>query len=121
MKLLITVVSPHIDAALDPRFGRAANFLFVDPDTLEWQAEPNPALNASGGAGIKAAQYAADHQCQAVLSGDFGPNAFDVLHAAGVSMYLFGDCTTAQQAVQAFNEGALVPLESPTASGHHGK
>ncbi len=121
MKLLITVTSPKFDAALDPRFGRAAYFLLVDSDSLAWEAQPNPAVNASGGAGIKAAQFAVDSGVGAVISGDCGPNAFDVLDAAGVSMYLFGSSQSVQQVLDDLQAGKLEKLGAPTSSGHHGK
>ena len=33
MKIAITAQGPELDAAVDPRFGRAAYFLIVDTDT----------------------------------------------------------------------------------------
>jgi predicted Fe-Mo cluster-binding NifX family protein len=117
MKLIITAASPSIDAPVDPRFGRGAHFIIVDPDTMEWQAVPNPALNAHGGAGIRAAQFVTDHKCGAAISGDFGPNAFEALSAAGVSMYLFGSCHTVADTIQSYKSGQLVQLTSPTGTG----
>ncbi len=121
MNLLITVTKPNIDAALDPRFGRAAYFLIVDSETKQWTAHPNPALNASGGAGVKSAQFVVNQGCQAVISGDCGPNAFDVLNAAGVSVYLFGSANSVQQVLDSLNAGKLEQLGAPTSSGHHGR
>ena len=117
MKLIITAASPGIDAPVDPRFGRGAHFIIVDPDTMEWQALPNPAMNAHGGAGTRAAQFVTDQKCSAVISGDFGPNAFDALNAVGISMYLFGSCQTVQAAIQSFKMGQLEQLTSPTGTG----
>ncbi len=121
MKVLITVTSPNFEAALDPRFGRAAYFLLVDSETLAWEAQPNPAVHASGGAGIKAAQFAVDSGCEAVISGDCGPNAFDVLDAADVSMFLFGSVQSVQQAIDGLKAGKLEKLGSPSSPGHHGR
>lgn len=121
MKVLITVTTPNIEAALDPRFGRAAYFLLVDSETLAWDVQPNPAVHASGGAGIKAAQFAVDSGCDVVISGDCGPNAFDVLDAAGVSMFLFGTAESVQQAIDGLKAGKLEKLGSPSSPGHHGR
>jgi len=120
MKIILSVTSPKLDSDLDPRFGRAAYYLIVDLDTMNWEAVENPALNASGGAGIQAAQFVTKHQCQAVLSGDFGPNAFNALKAAGVGMYLYGSASGVQQALDLFKAGKLEMLAAPTAAGHHG-
>lgn len=119
MKIILTTTAPDISSEIDPRFGRAACFLLVDSDTLEWQAHPNPAQAAAGGAGIQAAQFATSHQAQAAISGDFGPNAFDALKAAGVAMYLYGDVRTASEAIQRFKAGQLQEVGLPTQKGHH--
>ena len=117
MKIALTTVSPDIESEIDPRFGRGACFLIVDPETLEWQAVPNPAISAPGGAGIQAAQFVVDHSCDAVLSGDFGPNAFNALKAAGVSMFLYGSCRTVQEAIQRFKSGELDKTRAPVGAG----
>jgi len=114
MKILLTTTSPDIESDVDPRFGRGAYFLIVDPDTLEWQAEPNPALNATGGAGIQAAQYVTGQKCEAVISGDFGANAYNALNTAGIAMYLFGSCRTAREAIDHYKTGQLQQAGSPS-------
>ena len=114
MKILLTAVSPGLDSEIDPRFGRGAYFLIVDPDTSDWQAEPNPAKSASGGAGIRAAQFVSEHDCSAVISGDFGPNAFDALTEAGISMYTYGPYRTVNEALAGFKSGQLESFSSPT-------
>lgn len=120
MKLLLSVTSPKFDSDLDPRFGRAAYYLIVDLDTMDWDAVENPALNASGGAGIQAAQFVSERQCEVVLSGDFGPNAFNALKAAGVGMYRYGSAASVEQAIDLYKAGKLETLAAATAAGHHG-
>jgi len=119
MKIILTTTSPSIDSDVDPRFGRGAYFLVVDPDTLEWQAHPNPGVNAPGGAGTLAAQFVADQNAEAVISGDFGPNAYGALQAAGVAMYLFGASRTVREAIERFKAGQLERVGAPTGPGHH--
>lgn len=119
MKLILSTTSPNLDSEIDPRFGRGAYLLVVDTDTMQAEGHPNPGVNASGGAGIQAAQFAADQKAQAVLSGDFGPNAFDALKAAGIAMYLYGDTQTVRQAIERFQAGQLQQVGAPTQSGHH--
>jgi predicted Fe-Mo cluster-binding NifX family protein len=119
MKIVLTTVSPNLDAEVDPRFGRGANLLVVDTDTLEWKGHTNPGAHASGGAGIQAAQFVADQSAQAAISGDFGPNAFEALQAAGIAMYLYGDCHTVREAIERFKAGQLERVGAPTGSGHH--
>jgi predicted Fe-Mo cluster-binding NifX family protein len=121
MKIAITTMSPSIDAQVDPRFGRGAYFLVVESDTLEWQAEANPAVNASGGAGVQAAQIVAQHGAQVAISGDFGPNAYEALTAAGVQMFLTpaGESLTASDLLARYQRGELKQVTGPTGPGHH--
>lgn len=114
MKIVLTTIADGLDAQVDPRFGRCANYLVVDPDTMEWQTLPNPALNAPGGAGIQAAQFITDQGCEVVLSGDFGPNAFNALKAAGIRMYLYGQGGSAREMIQRYQEGLLESPSAPT-------
>jgi predicted Fe-Mo cluster-binding NifX family protein len=119
MKIILTTSSPDLNSDIDPRFGRGANFLVVDAETLAWQAHPNPGVSASGGAGSLAAQFVAKEKAQAVISGDFGPNAYEALEAGGVAMYLFGKSRTALDAIQRFKAGQLERVTGPTGRGHH--
>jgi predicted Fe-Mo cluster-binding NifX family protein len=121
MKIVITATSPNINAKVDPRFGRGANFIFVDPATLEWQAYENPAINASGGAGSQAAQLISTNGAQVVISGHFGPNAFQALQAADIKMYQFGDFQDVQDVIQAFNEGKLKEVKQAGRSHRRGR
>ncbi len=107
MRIIVMTTTPDLDSPVDPRFGRGAYFVVVDTSTMEWQAHPNPAAAASGGAGIQAAQFVAERKAEAVISGDFGPNAHQALTAAGVGMYLFGASASARQAVERFKAGEL--------------
>jgi predicted Fe-Mo cluster-binding NifX family protein len=119
MKIIVTVSTPNVKSELDPRFGRGAYFLVVDTDTLEWQAHPNPGVNTPGGAGIQAAQFVTGQKADAVISGDFGPHAFDALHAAGVPMYLFGSCRTVRDVIVQLKAGQLEQVGAATREDCH--
>jgi predicted Fe-Mo cluster-binding NifX family protein len=120
MKLIVSAVRPFLDAEIDPRFGRAACFVVVDSESLQWQAHENPGVNAAGGAGSQAAQFAAQQGAQAVVSGDFGPNAYLALAAAEIDMYLFGSSKTVGEAVADFTAGKLQRVTAPSQPGRHG-
>lgn len=121
MKIIITATSPNIDSSVDVRFGRGAYLIVVDPDTLEWEAHPNAGVGASGGAGSLAAQFASKQQVSSVISGDFGPNAYNALLAAGIDMYLLGTSATVKEAVEHFKAGLLERVGAPTGPGHHSR
>jgi predicted Fe-Mo cluster-binding NifX family protein len=120
MKLLVTAAEPEIKAAVDPRFGRSAYFVVVDMDTLEWKAHVNEGIHASGGAGAQAAEFAARQGVDAVISGDFGPNAYHALAAAEIQMYLLGPTKTVWEAVSGLTAGTLEQMHASTTAGHHG-
>jgi predicted Fe-Mo cluster-binding NifX family protein len=120
MKIVITTVSPDLDGEVDPRFGRGSYFLAVDTETLAWEAHPNPAQDSAGGAGTQAAQFVAGLGAQAVISGDFGPNAYQALEAAGIGMYLQGSGGKARSVIEAFKNGQLERVGSPTGPARHG-
>ena len=122
MKIAISISGNTPDSPFDARFGRAAAFCIVDTESGEWQAFDNPALSASGGAGVQAAQFIARQGAQAVVSGAFGPNALDTLAAAEIEMYLApgNRAHTAAEILAMFKAGQLTKAETATHEGHHG-
>jgi hypothetical protein len=56
---------------------------------------------------------------EAVLSGNLGPNAFDVLQAANVPGFLVSGGTV-RQAVEAYKAGQLQPMGGPNVGAHAG-
>lgn len=122
MQIAITSTGDNLDAPYDPRFGRAAYLIIVDEDTEAWEAYTNPAVNASGGAGIQAAQFVADKGVWAVISGDFGPNAYRALQAANLAMYLApaGEAFTVRHLIHLYRGGKLQKPTAPTQRGHYG-
>ncbi len=103
MKLIITAQDASLEGLIDRRFGRCMWFILYDTETNQWEAFQNPGANQSGGAGVAAAQFVVDKGADAVLSGDFGPNATRTFQAANIGMQRFTDSTrTVQEAVDHF-------------------
>ena len=121
MKLVISITGNTLESTFDARFGRAAAFCLVDSETGEWSVHENPALSASGGAGVQAAQFIAKLEAQAVVSGAYGPNAFETLSPARIEMYIAptDKPLTASGVLVLFKEGKLTKVEAPTHEGHH--
>lgn len=93
MKIAVTANGNDLDAPVSLVVGRCSTFVFVDTGTMTFEAVANPALSASGGAGIQAAQFVVEYGTQAVLSGNVGPNAYEVFLAANVPVYLVKEGT----------------------------
>ena len=88
-------------------FGRAPYILFVQ-DGREEILE-NPAAQAQGGAGLKAAQFLVDQEADVLITFRCGQNAADVFSAAEMQIYK-AQRTTAEENVQAFLNGKLEEL-----------
>jgi len=120
MKVAVSATANDLDSAVSPVFGRCPFYLFVDTDTMEFSAVPNPAMDASGGAGIQAAQFIIEQGARALLTGNVGPNAMDVLNAAGVAVYPVAQGTV-REAVEAFRAGNLQNTGEATVPADAGK
>ena len=118
-KIAITSEGPSLDDALDPRFGRAAGFIVVDPRTLDFTYVDNGASQAMArGAGIQAAETIAQAGANVLLTGYVGPKAFTALQAAGIKVAQNLENMTVRQAVERFNSGKLSWAASPNRGGH---
>lgn len=119
MKIVVSSEGGTLDTPTSPVFGRCPTFVFVYSETMAIEAVPNPAMSQGGGAGIQAAQFVVNRGAETVLTGNLGPNAFDVLQAAGVPGYLVSEGTVGQ-AVAAFQAGQLQPMAGANVAAHAG-
>ncbi len=119
MKIVVTANGAGLDAPASQVFGRCPTYVFVDTDSLESESVENPAISAAGGAGIQAAQFVVERGAQAVVSGNLGPNAADVLQSANVPLYLF-DGGTVRQAVEGYKNGQLPVAGGANVQAHAG-
>jgi len=119
MKICVTATAGNLNAQVDPRFGRCQYFVFVDSDTMAFEAMANEAIAAPGGAGIQAAQTVVNKGVDVLISGNIGPNAFQVLSAAGVKIAT-GAYGTVQEAVEMYKTGRLSEAGISTVATHAG-
>ena len=119
MKICITSTGNSLDAQMDPRFGRCSYFVIVDPETMQFEAVPNIAADASGGAGIQSAQTVANKGVKLLITGNVGPKAFQALAAAGIEVTtgVFG---AVREAVEKYKRGELSNTSAPTVGGYLG-
>jgi predicted DNA-binding protein (UPF0251 family)/predicted Fe-Mo cluster-binding NifX family protein len=109
MKMIaITSEGPTLDDLVDPRFGRAAGFILVDPETLAFDYVENGAAQVRAqGAGIQAAETVANAGATVVLTGYVGPKAFQALAAAGIRIAQDLDNMRVREAIDRFNSGKI--------------
>lgn len=118
MKIAVSSTGNTMDSQLDPRFGRAAAFIVVDTETMDFEAVDNSGSAAAGGAGISAAQLVADKDVGAVITGNVGPNAMNVLKAANIEIYR-GSAASVKDNVNQFIKGELDKINT-TVAPHFG-
>jgi predicted Fe-Mo cluster-binding NifX family protein len=113
-KIAISSEGPSLEDQVDPRFGRAAGFVMVDPDTMESQYLDNGSSQVlAQGAGIQAAQIIAKAGATWVLTGYVGPKAFQALTAVGIKVGQNLEGLTVREAVAKFQSGTISLAQTP--------
>jgi predicted Fe-Mo cluster-binding NifX family protein len=119
MKICVTATANTLNAQIDLRFGRCSYLIIVDSETMQFEAIPNMAAGATGGAGIQAAQTITKKDVKLVITGNVGPNAFGALSAANIEI-MTGASGTVKEAIEKYKKGELQKTGSPTVGGHSG-
>ena len=86
MKIAVTSTGTTLEDNVEARFGRCPYFLIIDPDTMQVEALENSNISLGGGAGIQSAQLMSGKGVTTVLTGNCGPNAFNVFGQAGIQV-----------------------------------
>lgn len=119
MKICITSEGKTLESKVDPRFGRCQNFIFFDTETDKFEAQENNNVQFQGGAGIQSGQLVASKGIKAVLTGNIGPNAHQVLQSAGVVIFT-GVSGTVKEAIEAYKSGKYKQADSPSVGSKFG-
>ena len=119
MKIAVTSTGPTLDDNVEARFGRCPYFLVIDTDTMQLEAIENPNIALGGGAGIQSAQQMSEKGVMTVLTGNCGPNAFNVFGQAGIQV-IVGVSGPVRNAVEQFKTGALSSASEPNVASHFG-
>lgn len=118
-KIAVTSEGPTLDDAVDPRFGRAAGFVIVDPETMETEYKNNGAAQTMPkGAGIQAAETVAAAGARVLLTGYVGPKAFQALSAADIAIVQNIENMTVREAVERYKKGQTETAAAPNSRGH---
>jgi predicted Fe-Mo cluster-binding NifX family protein len=119
MKICVTSQGKDLDSEVDPRFGRCAYFIFVDPDTMEFEAIVNSNTNEMGGAGVQAGKLIIEKDVKVLLTGHVGPNAFHTLNAGGVKI-ITNVTGKVKDVVNQYKNGELKVTNEPDVESHFG-
>jgi len=120
MKVAVSATGKDLNCQIDPRFGRCQYFIYLDPETMEFEAQENEGLVAMGGAGVQAAQLIAQKGANIVITGNLGPNAASALSASGIKVFLVSGGTV-RDIIESYKSGTLRETSGPTVPPHFGK
>ena len=116
MKIAVSATHRSLDADVDPRFGRCMCFIIVETEDNEIKSHKeisNEAVQATRGAGIQAAQTVANAGVEVVITGNIGPNAFNVLSQTGIKV-VTGATGKVSEVVEKYLKGELKETKKPT-------
>lgn len=118
MKIAIASMDGTLEGKVDERFGRARRIILYDTETKEHSVIDNGTnLNAAQGAGIQAAQNVVRSGAKAIISGHFGPKAFQVIQMAGLDVYSATNMSV-KEAIEGFETGKLAKLAGADVQSH---
>lgn len=119
MKIAVSSTGQDLNASVDARFGRCQYFIIIEPETMEFEAIPNPSITAMHGAGIQTSQLIASKGATVVLTGNCGPNAFQTLSAAGIQV-IVGVTGTVKDSIEKYKKGELQASSQASVPSHFG-
>jgi len=118
MKIAIPVQNRDLSSDIDLRFGRAEWALVVDSLTSKFEAYGNAvSLKSIQLSGTQVAQNLVDLGVEVVLAKNIGPNAFKILKADDVKVFLVKK-QTVQEAIESFKVNELKEIDQPNVQGH---
>jgi len=118
MRIAVTSTGKDMDSNMDPRFGRAAYFIIVNSETMEYEAvENSQSLNLPQGAGIQAGKIVIENNVDVLITGNCGPKAFQVLQSASVKIFTGAEGSVAD-AVSKYKNGELKSSGEANVEGH---
>ncbi len=90
MKIAISSTDKNIESNVSDVFGRCPYFIIAEikDDKIEkTEAIKNESTDQNSGAGISTAQLMAEKDVNAVITGNVGPRALDVLNQFNIEIY----------------------------------
>jgi len=90
MRIAISSDGDKLHSKVDQRFGRCPYFLIINikgNQVGKFEAVTNKGIVQGHGAGIKAAEQIGELKVDAVITGNLGPNATDILKKLGIKAY----------------------------------
>ena len=112
MKVAVSSIGKALDSNVSNIFGRCPYFVIAEIENnkiVRVEAIENTSMNQMGGAGISTAQTIAEKDVKAVITGNIGPRASDVLRQFDIEVYK-GDGSV-KEVLQKFIDGKLEKIQ----------
>ncbi len=109
MKIAIPLLGKDMSSPVNDRFGRAEIFVIFDTSTTSFEIIDNSDNKSlQQGAGTQTAEFIIKKNVNVLLANNVGPKALKVLELANVKVFRVPEGTTAEQALNLYNEGKLL-------------
>lgn len=118
MKIAISATGQHKESLLDRRFGRCDSFQIYNTENRDYKVVNNNGASSGGGAGISAASQVIEEGVSAIITGNLGPNAFELVEKAGIKAFSC-EVIPVFRAVEMFQKNQLSEI-STAGNAHHG-
>ena len=103
--IAVSSEGPTLDSTVDPRFGRAAGFVIVEPSGATRYVDNGASQAMAHGAGIETARRIAEAGATVLLTGVVGPKAASALATAKLTVSEGYEGLTVGQAVERYRAG----------------
>ncbi|PRR79601.1 NifB/NifX family molybdenum-iron cluster-binding protein [Clostridium vincentii] len=117
MKIAISSNGNNNESLLDMKFGRCEYFQIHDTENKEVKILENKGALASGGAGIAAANQLIDENIGVIITGNLGPNAFEIIEKAEIKTYKC-DSILIKDVLDKYNNNELKEIKNSGAAYH---
>lgn len=87
MKIAISSQGKEENSLMDSRFGRCEYFCIYDIEDDGFKVIENTAINSNAGAGIEAANLVLKETIDAIVTGNIGPHANEVLKRSNIKIF----------------------------------
>jgi len=112
MKIAVSSIDKNIEGDVSDVFGRCPYFIIAEIENQKIERTEvieNKSTDQMSGAGISTAQLIAEKNVNAVITGNVGPRAFDVLKQFNIEVY--SGSGAIKEVLQKFINGKLKKIE----------
>jgi len=114
MKVAVSSTGKDINSNVSNVFGRCPYFVIAEIENKKigkTEVIENTSAKQMGGAGISAAQTIAEKDVKAIITGNIGPRASDVLSQFNIEVYNGSRCKSIKEALQKFIDNKLEKIQ----------